>query len=168
MKKPQINSKTVASYLIISILLVGIGIGYSSLYIHSISAKKSSSDKAASSTSTTTTTTSSVSTNNSTSIALNAFELKNGTYRWQNTSQQVNPTLHLVANTGYTIKIKNPTDTKHELIIGSNGTEIAKSNSINPGKSKSFVFSPNSTGIFEYHCEYHPDTMKGIIEITSQ
>jgi plastocyanin len=163
MKKPQVNSKTVASYLIISILLVGIG--YSSLYIHSISAKKSSSDKTASSTSTTT---SSVSTNNSTSIALNAFELKNGTYRWQNTSQQVNPTLHLVANTDYTIKIKNPTDTKHELIIGSNGTEIAKSNSINPGKSKSFVFSPNSTGIFEYHCEYHPDTMKGIIEITGQ
>jgi plastocyanin len=165
MKKPQINSKTVASYLIISILLVGIGIGYSSLYIHSISAKKSSSSKTTSSTSTTA---SSVSSNNNTSIAMNALELKNETYRWQNTSKQINPTLHLIANTDYTFKIKNPTDTKHELIIGSNGTELATSKDINPGKSKSFVFSPNSTGIFEYHCQYHPDTMKGIIEITGQ
>jgi plastocyanin len=165
MKKPQINSKTVASYLIISILLVGIGIGYSSLYIHSISAKKSSSGKTTSSTSTSA---SSVSSNNNTSIAMNALELKNETYRWQNTSKQINPTLHLIANTDYTFKIKNPTDTKHELIIGSNGTELATSKDINPGKSKSFVFSPNSTGVFEYHCEYHPDTMKGIIEITGQ
>lgn len=165
MKKPQINSKTVTSYLIISILLAGIAIGYSSLYIHSISAKKSSSGKTTSSTSTSA---SSVSSNNNTSIAMNALELKNETYRWQNTSKQINPTLHLIANTDYTFKIQNPTDTKHELIIGSNGTELATSKDINPGKSKSFVFSPNSTGIFEYHCEYHPDTMKGIIEITGQ
>jgi len=165
MKKPQINSKTVAPYLIISILLVGIGIGYSSLYIHSISAKKSSSGKTTSSTSTTA---SSVSSNNNTSIAMNALELKNETYRWQNTSKQINPSLHLIANTDYTFKIKNPTDTKHELVIGSNGTELDTSKDINPGKSKSFVFSPNSTGIFEYHCQYHPDTMKGIIEITGQ
>ena len=165
MKKPQTNSKTVASYLIISILLVGIGIGYSSLYIHSISAKKSSSGKTTSSTSTTA---SSVSSSNNTSIAMNALELKNETYRWQNTSKQINPTLHLIANTDYTFKIKNPTDTKHELIIGLNGTELATSKDITPGKSKNFVFSPNSTGIFEYHCEYHPDTMKGIIEITGQ
>jgi hypothetical protein len=68
----------------------------------------------------------------------------------------------------YLIKIKNPTDSKHELIIGSNGTENAKSNGINPGKNKDFVFNSNTTGIFEYHCEYHPDTMKGIIEISSQ
>lgn len=165
MRKPQINSKTVASYLIISILLVGIGIGYSSLYIHSISAKKGSPGNTTSSASTTA---SSVSSNNNTSIAMNALELKNETYRWQNTSKQINPILHLIANTDYTFKIKNPTDTKHELIIGSNGTELATSKDINPGKSKSFVFSPNSTGIFEYHCEYHPDTMKGIIEITGQ
>src|SRR5213594_2565033 len=106
MSKPPINSKTVALCLIISILLVGIG--YSSLNIHFISAKKSSSGK----TTTSTSTTSSVSTNNNTSIALNAFELKNGTYRWQNASQQINPILHLVAHMDYTIKIKNPTDTK--------------------------------------------------------
>ena len=115
MKKPQINSKNVTSYLIISILLVGIGIGYSSLYIHSISAKKSSSGKT---TNPTSTTASSVSSSNNTSIAMNALELKNETYRWQNTSKQINPTLDLIANTDYTFKINNPTDTKHELIIG--------------------------------------------------
>jgi plastocyanin len=162
MSKLLINSKTVALCLIISILLVGIG--YSSLNIHSISAKKSSSGNTTSSASTST----SVSTNNNNSIALNALELKNETYRWQNTSQGINPTLHLIAHTDYTIKIKNPTDTKHELIIGSNGTELATSKSINPGKNRNFVFNANSTGIFEYHCEYHPDTMKGIIEISDQ
>ena len=89
------------------------------------------------------------------------------TYRWQNTSKAINPTLHLIANTGYLIKIKNPTDTKHELIITSNGTELAKSNEIKPGKNGKLNFA-NSTGTFEYHCEYHPDTMKGIIEISSK
>jgi plastocyanin len=169
MSKPHIMSKTLTSCLIISILFVGIGYS-STLYVHSISAKKSSSDK----TTALSSTTSSVSTNNNnnnnnkTSVALDALELKNGTYRWQNTSQQINPTLRLIAHTDYLIKIKNPTDSKHELIIGSNGTEIAKSNSINPGKNKDFVFNANTTGVFEYHCEYHPDTMKGIIEISSQ
>jgi hypothetical protein len=166
MSKPPIISKTLTSCLIISILLVSIGYS-STLNVHSISAKKSSSDK----TTALTSTTSSVSTNNNnnkTSVALNALELKNGTYRWQNTSEQINPTLRLIAHTDYLIKIKNPTDSKHELIIGSNGTEIAKSNSINPGKNKDFVFNANTTGVFEYHCEYHPDTMKGIIEISSQ
>ena len=47
-------------------------------------------------------------------------------------------------------------------------TEFATSKSVNPGKNRDFVFNANSTGVFEYHCEYHPDTMKGIIEITNQ
>ena len=103
-----------------------------------------------------------------TTIALNPLELKNETYRWQNTSEAINPTLHLIENTDYLIKIKNPTDTKHELIIGSNGTELAKSNEIEPDKNGKLNFNANSTGTFEYHCEYHPDTMKGIIEISSE
>ena len=106
--------------------------------------------------------------NSNTTIALNPLELKNETYRWQNTSEAINPTLHLIENTDYLIKIKNPTDTKHELIIGSNGTELAKSNEIEPDKNGKLNFNANSTGTFEYHCEYHPDTMKGIIEISSE
>jgi len=156
------NKKILTSCIIISILLIGMS--YSSHYlVQSISAKKSSSEDKASSTST-----DASASNNSSSIALNALELKNETYRWQNTSEAINPTLHLIANTDYLIKIKNPTDTKHELIIGSNGTELAKSNEIEPDKNGKFTFNANSTGTLEYHCEYHPDTMKGIIEISSQ
>ena len=157
-----INKKILTSCIIISILLIGMS--YSSHYlVQSISAKKSSSDDKASSTST-----DASDSNSNSSIALNALELKNETYRWQNTSEAINPTLHLIANTDYLIKIKNPTDTKHELIIGSNGTELAKSNEIEPDKNGKFTFNANSTGTLEYHCEYHPDTMKGIIEISNQ
>ena len=155
------NKKSLISFVVISILLVGMTYA-SQFLVQSISAKKSSPDKSSS----TASTSNSVANNNNTSIALNALELKNETYRWQNTTQGINPTLHLIAHTGYVIKIKNPTDAKHELIIGSNGTELATSKSINPGKNRDFVFNANSTGVFEYHCEYHPDTMKGIIEIT--
>ncbi len=96
---------------------------YSSHYlVQPISAKKSSSYDKSSSTSTSdksssTSTSASASNSNTSSIALNALELKNETYRWQNTSEAINPTLHLIANTDYLIKIKNPTDTKHQLII---------------------------------------------------
>jgi plastocyanin len=150
-----------------------IGMIYSSHYlVQPISAKKSSSyDKGSSSStsdkSSSTSKNASASNGNTSSIALNALELKNETYRWQNTSEAINPTLHLIANTDYLIKIKNPTDTKHQLIIASNGTEIAKSKDIIAGKNGKLNFA-NSTGTFEYHCEYHPDTMKGIIEISSQ
>ena len=162
MDNPHFNKKILTSCIIISILLIGMS--YSSHYlVQSISAKKSSSDDKANSTST-----DASASNSSSSIALNALELKNETYRWQNTSEAINPTLHLIANTDYLIKIKNPTDTKHELIIGSNGTELAKSNEIDPDKNGKFTFNANSTGTLEYHCEYHPDTMKGIIEISSQ
>jgi plastocyanin len=163
MEKLLFNKKTLISFVMISILLVGLT--YSSQFlVQSTSAKKSSPDKI----SATASTSNSDTNNNTRSIALNALELKNETYRWQNTTQGINPTLHLIAHTDYVIKIKNPTDAKHELIIGSNGTELAKSNGINPGKNKDFVFNANTTGVFEYHCEYHPDTMKGIIEITNQ
>lgn len=171
MDNPYFNKKTLISCVIISMLLIGMS--YSSHYlVQLILAKKSSSYDKGSSTSTSdksssTSTNASPSNSNTSSIALNALELKNETYRWQNTSEAINPTLHLIANTDYLIKIKNPTDTKHELIIASNGTEIAKSNEIKPGKNGKLNFA-NSTGTFEYHCEYHPDTMKGIIEISSQ
>jgi|SRR5206468_545859 len=171
MDNPYFNKKTLTSCIIISMLLIGMI--YSSHYlVQPISAKKSSSyDKGSSSStsdkSSSTSSSASASNGNTSSIALNALELKNETYRWQNTSEAINPTLHLIANTDYVIKIKNPTDTKHELIITSNGTET-KSNELKPGKNGKLNFNANSTGTFEYHCEYHPDTMKGIIEISSQ
>ena len=112
------NKKGLISFVMISILLAGMT--YSSQFlVQSTSAKKSSTDKISGTASTSNVVTNN---NNTTSIALNALELKNETYRWQNTTQGINPTLHLIAHTDYVIKIKNPTDAKHELIIGSNGT----------------------------------------------
>lgn len=163
MKKPQLNKKSLESCLLLLTLLIGMT--YSSPYfVQLIMAKKGMSER----TTDLSSTSNAVSLNASNAITLNALELKNETYRWQNASQAINPVLHLVAHKDYVINIKNPTDTKHELIIGSNGTELAKSNSVSAGKNKNFNFNANSTGIFEYHCEYHPDTMRGIIEITPQ
>ena len=170
MGNPHFNKKILTSCIIISILLIGMS--YSSHYIvQSISAKSSSYDKDSTSSkdsSSSSSKDSSSSNSNTSSIALNALELKNETYRWQNTSKAINPTLHLIANTDYLIKIKNPTDTKHELIITSNGSELAKSNEMKPGSNGKLNLPVNSTGTLEYHCEYHPDTMKGTIEISSK
>ena len=187
MENPYFNKKILTSCIIISILLIGLS--YSSHYfVQPISAKSSSYDKVSSSSkdsssssskdsssssskdssSSSSKDSSASNSSNTTTIALNALKLKNETYRWQNTSEAINPTLHLIANTDYLIKIKNPTDTKHQLIIASNGTELAKGKEIQPGKNGKLNFPANSTGTFEYHCEYHPDTMKGIIEISSQ
>ena len=151
MGNPHFNKKILTSCIIISILLIGMS--YSSHYIvQSISAKSSSYDKVSSSSKDSSSSSSKdTSASNSTTIALNALELKNETYRWQNTSEAINPTLHLIAGTDYLIKIKNPTDTKHQLIIGSNGTEIAKGNEVAPGKTGKLTLPGNLTGTLEYH-----------------
>ena len=163
MESSTFNKKILLTCAVLSILLLAAG--YTShFYFQSLYAKKGGSTKTSESKSAST----SSSTNGNNSIALNALELKNETYRWQNTSEGINPPLHLVAHTDYAIKIKNPTDTKHELIIGSNGTELKTSKDILPGKNREFVFNANSTGMLEYHCQYHPDTMKGVIYVSGQ
>jgi hypothetical protein len=88
-------------------------------------------------------------------------------YRWADSNGTINPTLKLVANTDNIIKIKNPTDEKHELVIESNGRELASSGDINPDSSGQLTFKPIMTGTFGYHCEYHPETMKGTIQVAS-
>lgn len=46
-------------------------------------------------------------------------------------------------------------------------TDLASSGDIEPETSGGLTFKPAMTGTVEYDCEYHPDTMKGIIEVTS-
>ena len=87
-------------------------------------------------------------------------------YRWS-TDAGINPILKLLANTNNMIQIQNPTDQKHELVIESNGTELASSGDIGPNSSGQLTFKPTMDGTFAYHCEYHPETMKGIIEVTN-
>jgi hypothetical protein len=107
-------------------------------------------------------------------IKVNATE-KNEVYRWQ-INGQMNPDLKLTANTAYTFTVQNPTDTKHELIIAdSQGKELATTGDLQPGSSGQLTFKPNMTSsssdgnsILGYHCEYHPDLMKGSIQIVNQ
>jgi uncharacterized cupredoxin-like copper-binding protein len=107
-------------------------------------------------------------------IKVNATE-KNEVYRWQ-INGQTNPDLRLTANTAYTFTVQNPTDTKHELIIAdSQGKELATTGDLQPGSSGQLTFKPNMTSssgggnnMLGYHCEYHPDLMKGSIQIVNQ
>ena len=101
----------------------------------------------------------------------NAIQLgvteEQGVYSWSDISGITNPTLNFTVNTDNIVRIQNPTDEEHEMIIESQqGNELATSGDIEPISSGEISFRPNMTGTFEYHCEYHPDTMKGIIEIT--
>jgi len=89
------------------------------------------------------------------------------TYRWESADSKINPGLNFVANIDNVIEIKNPTDKKHEFVITLNGKEIAASGDIDPESSAKFTFKPDAAGTYEYHCEYHPDTMKGTIQVTN-
>jgi hypothetical protein len=105
-------------------------------------------------------------------VQVNATEI-NEVYRWQ-INGQINPDLRLLANTAYTFTLQNPTDTKHELIIAdSQGKELATSGEIQPGSSGILNFKTNTTSsgdgnMLGYHCEYHPDLMKGAIQTVNQ
>ena len=44
-----------------------------------------------------------------------------------------NPELDMKANVNNIIQIQNPTNTKHELVIDSQGKEVATSGDITPG-----------------------------------
>jgi plastocyanin len=98
-------------------------------------------------------------------IILNPSEV-NGTYRWVNNSGGINPTLDITMGNEYRIKINNPTDEEHELIIeNTENSKVASSEEIAPGKNTEFKFKTEETGELNYYCEYHPETMKGIIKI---
>jgi plastocyanin len=88
-------------------------------------------------------------------------------YRWfDNDSGTTNPTLTFMVNRDNILQINNPTDTVHELKIELNGTEVAESEELGPKASTQVTFRPNMTGTFQYYCEYHPTTMRGMIEVT--
>lgn len=109
----------------------------------------------------------SISENNT--IILNATEVGEEQYRWTDSSGVENPTLDLVANNEYTVKISNPTDEEHELIIDTKidgkTSEIAKSGDIESGDIVEFKFNTEEAEGLGYHCEYHPDMMNGTITV---
>lgn len=92
-------------------------------------------------------------------------------YRWMDGSGAENPTLNIMANRDYIIKISNPTDEEHQLIIDSKAdgklSEIAKSEEIKPqSKNVELNFKTDQIGELGYHCKYHPDMMNGTINLT--
>ncbi|HEX2305990.1 MAG TPA: cupredoxin domain-containing protein [Nitrososphaeraceae archaeon] len=90
----------------------------------------------------------------------------NGTYRWVNNSGGINPTLQIAKGNEYVIKINNPTDEEHELVIeDSKGSKIDNSEEVQPGKNIEFKFKTEESDDLNYHCEYHPETMKGKVNI---
>lgn len=87
-------------------------------------------------------------------------------YRWSDNSGSTNPTLKLIVNANNIVQIQNPTDEEHEMIIESqSGSELATSGDIEPNSTGSLLFRPNMTETLQYYCEYHPTTMKGLVEI---
>jgi|ERR1700693_2660979 plastocyanin len=97
-------------------------------------------------------------------IQLSAKEASGG-YRWINaTNGAINPTMNFAVNTNKTIQLQNPTDAKHQLIIDVSGKQLT-SGDIGSGSSGLLSFKPGVTGVFQYHCLYHPTTMKGIIQV---
>ena len=108
------------------------------------------------------------SSSSSNTIQLSTKEESPGVYRWIGVNTgTINPTLKVSANTNSTIKIQNPTDTKHELIIDTGADVLPSSDDINPDSSGQLSFKPTTTGTFTYHCAYHPFTMKGTIQVVS-
>ena len=98
-------------------------------------------------------------------IILNPSEI-NGTYRWINSSGGVNPTLDITKGSEYQIKINNPTDEEHELIIDNEKkSKVGGSDHIEPEKNTEFEFKTMNAGELNYYCEYHPETMRGIIKV---
>ena len=107
-------------------------------------------------------------TSSTNTIQLSAKEQKPGVYNWIDASKGVpNPTLKVLANASNIIKIQNPTDTKHELIIDTGADVLPSSDDINPNSSGQLSFKPTMTGTFTYHCAYHPFTMRGTIQAVS-
>jgi hypothetical protein len=99
-------------------------------------------------------------------LQLNANE-KKGVYTWVN-KEGTNPILNFRLNTDNVVQLKNPTDSKHQLVITSEGKEVASSGDIQPGNSGELTFAKLNQGeTLEYHCLYHPTTMKGTIKISS-
>ena len=105
----------------------------------------------------------------SSTIQLSVKEETPGVYRWINASNAAdNPTLKILKDTTSIIKIQNPTDTKHELIIDTGADVIPSSDDIDPNRSGQVSFNSTMIGTFTYHCAYHPYTMKGTIEVVNK
>lgn len=124
--------------------------------------------------STGTTTTTETSTGTSTATGEVDIRLGGKTEAWVGQSPdringQNNPTLQLTAGTEYTLIWENLDGAEHELIIqDANGKELAATESASEkGVTRSVTFTA-SQKMAEYYCEYHPQSMRGTIEVNEE
>jgi hypothetical protein len=172
MKKKALHVLVVSASILSAILVFSVvsnWYGYSIQMAPIAEGKKGDSSSSSASTGKTQTLgTTASSSSSSNTIQLSVKEESEGVYRWISSSgRTINPTLKVPANTNSIIKIQNPTDTKHELIIDTGADVLPSSDDINPDSSGQLSFKPTMTGTFTYHCAYHPFTMKGTIQVIS-
>ena len=95
----------------------------------------------------------------------------NGTYLWVDSNGMYNPTLMLKANTDNTISVKSLQNDseEHELVVESwDNQTYVKSEEITGGSSDEVLFNPGNNSSMKYHCEYHPDFMRGTIQVVNK
>jgi hypothetical protein len=102
--------------------------------------------------------------NQTNSLQLNANE-KKGVYTWVN-KEGTNPDLNFKLDDNNVVQLKNPTNTKHQLIVTSGANQVVTSGDILADKSGKLVVPVLSQGeTLTYHCLY-PTTMKGTVTIS--
>jgi len=102
-------------------------------------------------------------------------KLVNDIYILVGSNNLTNPTLNMSSNVHTQIMVKGLADDpeKHELIIkelasDGNSEEIIASNEIEGESTDTIIFNPSAEyKNLEYYCEYHPDTMRGVIHLVS-
>jgi Cupredoxin-like domain len=95
---------------------------------------------------------------------------RNNNFVWTSMNGQVNPDLDLKSETRYTFQIEsmeNNNIISHQLIIQTEGgKQLTKSDVISNDKTDDFPFTFSETGKYQYHCQYHPNTMHGNIIVS--
>ena len=116
---------------------------------------------------------------NQTSIELTG-KLIGTTYRWVDSTSSINPTIIITSgvNNQITIKsLKNDSQEHAFIIEGTTSSgdkeDLVISDTVHDGSSIIVDFYPldlqeyKNYESFDYYCEYHPETMKGNIQITN-
>jgi len=87
---------------------------------------------------------------------------------WTSVNGQVNPTLNLKPGTDYTIQVESmDNNITHQLIIqNESGKQLTKSDEISNGQTDDFTFTFRDIGVYQYHCQYHPEIMHGNIFVS--
>ena len=94
---------------------------------------------------------------------------RNNNFVWTSMNGQVNPDLDLKSGTRYTFQVESMDNNNisYQLIIQTeSGKQLTKSDVISNDKTDDFSFTFSEKGKYQYHCQYHPNTMHGNIIVS--